>query len=85
MAALPSETGYVLVQTLGPAVEAPAVTEMETNTDPLKGAAASQAADESSNQRPVSGEKTFLLTVAQRAKQSAAAGNTSLESLCRSS
>ena len=63
------------LQTLGPAQKIFTATEsVERPTEPPE-ASAGQAPDEGS-QRPPLGEKSFLLTVAQRAKEAAAAGAT---------
>ena len=61
-------------QILGPALDGPAAMEAEeSDAAPALDASSSQAAEQGSR-RPVSGEKAFLLTVAQRAKEAAAAG-----------
>ena len=49
----------------------------ESEAAPAPEASASQAAEQGSR-RPVSGERAFLLTVAQRAKEAAAAGAVAL-------
>ncbi len=60
-------------QLLGPAHEGPVAMDTEEEAAPALDASASQPAEQGSR-RPVSAEKTFLLTVAQRAKEAAAAG-----------
>ena len=61
------------VQLLGPAHEGPAAVDMEDDAAPNLEVSASQSTEQGSR-RPVSGERAFLLTVAQRAKEAAAAG-----------
>ncbi len=66
-----------MLQTFGPLLEAP---PGELGVNALADAPSESASQPaaSSSQRPVSGEKTFLLSVAQRAKATAAAGGLSL-------
>ena len=63
------------LQTLGPAQKVSTATGSDEGPTELSEASAGQAPAEGS-QRPPFGEKSFLLTVAQRAKEAAAAGVT---------
>ena len=63
------------LQTLGPAQEVSMAMELDEGPTDLPEASAGQAPAEGGQRQPF-GEKSFLLTVAQRAKEAAAAGVT---------
>ena len=68
-----AQEDFMRLQTLGPAQEACTAMGAKEGPTDLPEASAGQLLAEG-GQRPLFGEKSFLLTVAQRAKEAAAAG-----------